>query len=298
MTAARVGPTWALPLMIAVVVGWGVNWPLMKIALMEMPPLHFRTLCLGIGAAGVFVVAWLTGAKLRVPAGAWPKLILLACLNFLIWNLASAYGLRWLDSGRAAILAYTMPLWSVLFGVWILKERMTGRRVVGLLLGLAGMLALLGGEITSAGRSPLGAMLMIVAAVSWAIGIVVMKRWPVDLPPASLTAWQMAIAAAPIAVGALLLEEGSFAPWSLSPRAAWAATYTLVVSYLFCQWAWIKLALVLPVAISSLSTLAIPVIGVFAGILVLGERPAVSDYLALALVSLALAVVLIQPRRR
>ena len=290
-------PRWAIPLMIALVLGWGVNWPLMKRTLAEMPPLHFRTLCLGIGSIGVFAMAYASRLRIRVPAGAWPRLVLLAVLNFLVWNVTSAYGLRLLDSGRAAILAYTMPLWSILFSVWLLRERLTGRRLAALAVGLVGMLALLGGELNVAGRSPLGASLMIVAAIGWGLGIVVMKRWPIDLPATSLTAWQMGIAAVPVVIGALVLEEGSFAPWSLSMPAALAATYTVLVGYLFCQWAWVKLALALPVAVSSLCTLAIPVVGVFSGMLLLGERPAGTDYIALILVSLALAMVLIQPRR-
>jgi drug/metabolite transporter (DMT)-like permease len=294
---ARALPGWALWLLAALTLLWGANWPAMKIAVGAMPPLHFRSVCLFVGAAGVFTVAALAGQRLAVRSADWGRLAMLSLFNFFVWNVTSIYGVRLIDSGRASILAYTMPLWAVLLGMWILRERLTPRRALGLALGLAGMLFLLGGELAQAGRSPLGAALMIVAAVGWALGLVLMKRWPVDLPASSLTAWQMLLAAVPVLAGALALEEGTFLPWTLPPREAWAAIYTIVVGYVFCQWAWIKIALVAPVSISSLSSLMIPVVGVFSGMIVLGERPGWNDFAALGLVSLALAVVLLPSHR-
>ena len=199
------------------------------------------------------------------------------------------------DVGMDAVPEFTG---ASLLGVWLLREPLTRRRTAGLAFGLLGMLALLGGEITAAGRSPLGALLLLSAAASWALGVVAMKRWPVDLPASSFTAWQMLIAGVPILFAALVFEAGTFFPWTLSPRVAWASLYTIGVTYIFCQWAWTKIALVAPVALSSISTLIIPVIGVMSGIVLLGERPGWNDFLALVLVCLALAVVLMPGRAR
>jgi hypothetical protein len=66
------------------------------------------------------------------------------------------------------------------------------------------------------GRSPLGAILMIGAAVSWAIGIIMMKRWPVFLPVSTFTAWQLLISVPPIILFAITFESGSFNPFALS----------------------------------------------------------------------------------
>lgn len=291
-------PAWAIGLMAVLIVLWGFNWPIMKTALAEMEPLRFRTACLVVGAAGVFLVAWATGQRLRVPEGQWTRLILVAVLNFLFWNLLSVYGLRLLASGRAAILAYTMPLWAVLLGMWLLRERLTVRRAVGLALGLIGMLLLIAPGFNAAGKSPLGAALMIGCAMTWALGIVVMKRWPVALPASSFTAWQMAIAAVPVLALALVFESGTFFPWALSPRAGWAAAYTIFLCYILCQWIWVKLALIMPVALSTVSSLATPVVGTFGGVLLLGETLEWNDYGALVFVSLALLVVLWPARQR
>jgi drug/metabolite transporter (DMT)-like permease len=290
-------PRELIPLLVVLTLLWGFNWPMMKLALTEMAPNHFRSLCLLSGAAGLFAIAIGSRLPIRVPAGAWPRLIVLALLNFSAWNVLVAYAVPMMDSGRAAILAYTMPVWAVMFGRWLLKERLTPRRLAGLALGMAGMLLLLWSEIAAVERSPLGAVLIIAAAVLWGLGTVIMKRWPIALPASTLTAWQLLIGAAPIVVFAVFFEEGSFNFLTLSPPAITGVVYNMVVSFIFCQWAWIKIALVAPVSVSSVATLLIPVVGVFSGVIVLGERPHWQDYVALVLVSLAIASVLMPPRQ-
>jgi drug/metabolite transporter (DMT)-like permease len=270
---------------------------MMKLALAEMPPNHFRSLCLVSGTVGVAAIAAANRLPMRVPRGQWPRLVLISLLNFTAWNMLVAYAVPMMSSGRAAILAYTMPVWAVFFGLWVLNETLTPRRALGLVLGMAGMALLLWSEIAALERSPLGAMLIVAAAVLWGLGTVVMKRWPVSLPASSLTAWQMGIGAIPIVLAALIFEDGSFDLTRLSTPALLGVLYNMVISFIFCQWAWIKIALVAPVGVSTVGTLLVPVVGVFSGALVLGERPHWQDYAALVLVGLAIASVLLPERR-
>jgi drug/metabolite transporter (DMT)-like permease len=288
-----VPPPSIMALVVLLALGWGVNWPVMKVVLAEMPPLHFRVLCLAVGAAGLFAIARANRLPIRVPPGAWPRLIVITLFNVAAWNVLAVYGVTFMESGRAAILAYTFPVWGVLLGVWVLREPLTGRRLVGVILGLLGMLLLLGDEIQAVGRSPTGALLLIASAISWAVSTAIMKRWPVDLPTTSFTGWQMLLALAPILAGALLFENGSFSPLALSTWPFWGLVYNALVSSIFCNWAWIKIATHAPISVSSLSTLMIPIVGVFSGMLLLGEHPQSSDLAALVLVVAALAAVLL-----
>jgi len=294
--------TYALPpsiivLVVLLALGWGSNWPLMKVVMTEMAPLHFRVLCLTAGAVGLFAIARANRLPIRVPQGHWPRLIAITLFNVAAWNVLAVYGVTFMESGRAAILAYTFPMWSVLLGVWFLREPLTGRRLAGVILGLLGMLLLLGDEVHAVGRSPTGALLLIASAVSWAMSTAIMKRWPVDLPTTSFTGWQMLLALVPILFGALLFEEGSFSPLALSTWPLWGLIYNAIISSIFCNWAWIKIATYAPISVSSLSTLMIPIVGVFSGMLMLGERPHWSDFAALVLVVAALAAVLLPQRR-
>jgi len=296
-TRTSVLPPSITVLVVLLTLGWGANWPLMKVVMTEMAPLHFRVLCLIAGATGLFAIARANQLPIRVPQGQWPRLIAIAAFNVAAWNVLAVYGVTFMESGRAAILAYTFPVWGVLLGVWFLREPLTGRRLAGVLLGLLGMLLLLGEEIRAVGRSPTGALLLIASAISWAISTAIMKRWPVNLPTTSFTGWQMLLALVPILSGALIFEKGSFSPLELSTGPLWGLIYNAIVSSIFCNWAWIKIATHAPISVSSLSTLMIPIVGVFSGMLVLGERPQWSDFAALVLVVAALAVVLTPQRK-
>ena len=275
---------------------WGLNWPVVKTVLTVMSPLHFRSWGLAVGAVSLFAMARLGGLPIRVPRGAWGRLTVIAMFNVAAWNVLTAFGIPLMDSGRAAILAYTFPVFGALFSVWLLKERLTLRRGAGLVLGIAGLALLLGTELTAVGRSPLGALLLLGSAVSWALGTVVMKRSPVGLPTTSFAAWQLTISFAPVFLCAVLFERGGFSPLPLSLWPFLGFLFSVFVCSIFCYWAWFKIAAVAPATISSLSTLMIPVVGVFSGMLLLSERPQWTDYAALALVITALASVLIPPR--
>jgi len=141
--------------------------------------------------------------------------------------------------------------------------------------------------------APKGTLLMMGAALSWAIGTVLMKRYPVDLPVASLTAWQLLLGGIPIYAGALAFEMHSLHPLTLWPAVA--LTYNVVIAFVFCYWAWFKIVISVPLGVSSLSTLMTPVVGVFSGMMVLSEVPHWQDFAALGLVLLALATVMLPP---
>ena len=286
-------PASILWVLVALTLGWGFNWPMIKLALTEMPALSFRSVCLAGGAAGLFAIAARAGLRLRPPRGQWGRLLLITLFNITIWNVSVVYGISYMSSGRAAILAYTMPLWSVPLSAWLLRERITARRVLGVGLGMAAMLLLLSNELQAVRAAPRGTLLMMSAALSWAIGTVLMKRYPVDLPVASLTAWQLLLGGIPIYAGALAFEMQRLQPLTLWPAVA--LIYNVLIAFVFCHWAWFKIVTSVPVGVSSLSTLMIPVVGVFSGMLVLSERPHWQDFAALGLVLPALATVILPP---
>ena len=71
---------------------WGFNWTAMKTALAEVPPWTFRTLCLGLGSAVLFLALRAGGQRLALPTGQWGRLWLLALLNITCWNMLVAFG--------------------------------------------------------------------------------------------------------------------------------------------------------------------------------------------------------------
>ena len=281
-------------LLAALTLFWGFNWPMMKLALTELPVWSFRTLCILAGAVGLFSIARTQGLRIRVVDGQWKRLACVSLFNITGWNMLVGYGVSMLPSGRSAILAYTMPMWTVILSTLFLREALTTRKTSGVILGMSGMALLLGADFAHMHASPTGALLIIGAAVSWAIGTVIMKRFPVDLPTTSFVAWQLTLGGIPVIVGALLMDWGTWQP--ISHIAAAGLLYNMLIASIFCHWAWFKIATTAPASIAALSTMMIPVVGVFSGMLVLGEQPHWQEYAALVLVTLALATVLIPAR--
>jgi drug/metabolite transporter (DMT)-like permease len=282
-------------LLAALTLAWGFNWTAMKLALSQVPPWTFRSICLVLGSGILFLVLHLGGHKLSPPHGQWRRLVLLSVLNIGAWNILVAYGLTMIASGRAAILGYTMPVLAIPLSIWLLGERLTPAKTAGLVLGMAGLGLLLVDAFGAAQAAPLGTVLVLGAAASWALGAVLQKKYPVGLAAGPYTAWIMLVSGVPILAGAVLFEDLS-ALAHLRPVAFFGIAYNVLVAFAFAHWAWIKLATSLSVTVFSLSMLVIPVVGVISGMLFLGERPSLVEYAALGLVLAALATVA-APRR-
>jgi drug/metabolite transporter (DMT)-like permease len=292
----RIFPTRLLWLLVGLTVAWGANWPVMKIVVAEMPPMHFRFVCLLFGIVGLFSVARIGGLPRRMPAGQWPRVVVIGLIYMGGWNIGAVYGVQLMASGRAATLGYTMPAWGAVLAPLLLGEPYNGRRLAGVALALGGVLLLLGAEARAVDRSPIGVLCMLVAAFSWALSTVLMKRWNVPLPTVSFVAWQMVVGLVPISAVALTFERGTFNPFALSVWPMLGVWYNVVIVFVFGFWAWTKIALVAPVGVSSLAVMLIPVVGVFSGMLLLGERPQWPDYAALTLVVASLCTVLLPSR--
>src|SRR5260221_489463 len=275
---------------------WGCNWTAMKLAIADVAPFTFRTLCLGLGSGVLFAFLRASGQPLVVPRDQWRRLALLAFFNITCWNLLVVYGLSMMPSGRAAILAYTMPAWSIPLSILLLGERLTARKLLGLALGVTGMLLLVWDEFHRLQGAPFGALLVLGAAFTWAIGTILQKKYPVRAPLAGFTAWLMLIGGVPIYIGALLLEDFSKLA-NVGLPSALGAAYNVLLAFAWAHWAWIKLATSVSVTVFSLCMLLIPVVGVFSGMLFLGEQPGWPEYTALAFVLGSLATVVVPQRK-
>jgi drug/metabolite transporter (DMT)-like permease len=231
---------------------WGLNWPMMKLALADLPVWTFRGACLVSGTIGLFTIARANGLAVRVPEGQWPRLMMTAFFNIAVWNVLIGYGLTLLPAGRSAILAYTMPLWVVVLSIFVLNEKLTARRIAGVTLGMGGMLLLIGSELAVLRAAPVGALLVVGAAFSWAIGTVLMKRYPTQLPTTSFVAWQLALGGIPVIAGALILDWGKWQP--IGAPATVGLLYNMFVAFIFCHWAWFKIATSAPAGVAALST--------------------------------------------
>ena len=281
--AAALPPS-GIALLVALTVTWGLNWPMMKLALQEVQPWAFRSLCLMVGGASLLALTRASGGRVRFPTERLGPLALVALFNITAWHLLSAYALLNTGSGRAAIIGYTMPLWAALLSVFVLGAQLTLRQGLALLLGMAALVLLIGKDFAVVGAAPVGALLMAGAALSWAIGTVLVKKFAWDgMAVMALTGWQQLIGGAPIVLGWWLLE-----PWpdllGLSLPAALGLAYAVFVAMIFCHTAYFKLVSLLPAHVAAISVLAVPVVGVVSSAWLLGEPVGLAEAAALLLV--------------
>jgi drug/metabolite transporter (DMT)-like permease len=273
---------------------WGLNWPGMKIILSEVSVWWFRALCLMFGGSFLMLISALSGNRCRLYFDEVRPVAVCGCFAILGWMVFSAYGVSLMPAGRASIIAFTMPLWATLVAAPVLGERITPGKIVGLILGLAGLGVLIGPDLVILKRAPVGALFMLLAAVSWALGTVLLKRIAWRIPTLSNVAWQLLLSAVPVTLIAALSEPFPDLG-TLSGRAMIALVYLFLFPMSFCQWAYFKTVGLLPASIAAIGTLLVPVIGVFSSYLILGESVGGGDIAALLLVLSALVLVLLVP---
>lgn len=273
---------------------WGLNWPIMKIGVRELPPLTFRTISMLGGLVVIWVAARMQGASLAIPAGRTMTVIRLAIPNMLIWHSMIIIGVKLLSSGRAAILGYTMPAWAVLSGLIFFGDRISRSALLGIALAMSGALLLLSSEFSRLSGQPLGTVLALIAAAGWGFGTVLMKRTQLDMPTISLTFWMLSLTTAIMAILALIFEYPEIRMPNL---IEWGAIiYNSAIIFGFAHVVWFRLARILPPVASSLSVMFIPVLGTFSGAWILGEVPHWQDYVAMLLILSAMSTVLFKPR--
>jgi drug/metabolite transporter (DMT)-like permease len=273
---------------------WGGNWPVAKLGVSAMPPLWFRALGTGGGVLVLFCFARLRGINLLVPRGKRVRLVALALPNMVLWYALVSIALVTVPAGRAAILGFTMPAWVALFGLFGIGERPDRLSLVSVALSLAATALLVGGSALVLGQS-LAIGLIVLAAVCWAAGTILLRRWPIEIDTTALTLWMLLTTALALFLLSAVFERSH---WVMPDRAGWyAIAYNAVIVVGFGNIAWFALARQLPPVVSGLSTMMIPVVGVFSSILMVGEVPGPRDWIALTLVALALFLA-VAPRPR
>jgi drug/metabolite transporter (DMT)-like permease len=261
-------------------VGWGFNWPVTKYLLSELPPLTMRGSCGVIGALLLALLALVSGQSLRVPRELWGRLVLAAFLNVACWMALMGLALLYLPASEAALIAYTMPIWASILAWPVLGERPNLLRVISLVMAFAGLAAIMGGNGLAASVTKLpGIIMALVGAFGFAIGTVLAKKLPLNLPPLSAAAWQIGIGCLPVAILGLLVESADIARVS---QLGWILIfYSTVIQFCIAYVSWFAALARLPASVAAIGTMAVPVIGVVASAVALHEPLGIGQIAAL-----------------
>lgn len=272
------------------ILAWGLNWPAIKVLLLEWPPFFSRGVA-GVAAAVLLAgIALWRGESLAVPPRFWPRLGFAAFTNVFAWMGFGTLAMKYLPISEAALLAYTMPIWTMLFAWPVLGERPTLRSVAALVLAFAGLAVLFSGQSLAFDETKLiGVVTALSCAILFAFGSVT-ARTPIPLQRFALVAWQLALGCVPMVIIGLIFEHPNLG--GLSPRGWALMLYMTLGPMAIAYVTWFGALSRLKPAAATTGSLGVPVVGVCSGALFLGDpfgaREIISLVLTLAGVALAL----------
>ncbi|MDP3046084.1 MAG: EamA family transporter [Chloroflexota bacterium] len=268
---------------------WGINWTFMKIGLESLPPFLLLG-CRQLVAGGFFVLlARARGSQF--PRGrlmAWAIVLGFVMTGFS--NGAMFWGVQYITSGLASILFGTMPFFAAAFAHFWNRERLNVWSVLGIIVGFAGVALLLGNRVGAQSAMALwGQVALLVSAVTWAMPLVLSRRWLSHEDTIALTGIQM-LAGAGLLVPLGLVSEGLDRVHMVA--SGWVALVYMTVAsggLGFVLYFWLMRRL--GATRLSLTSFVTPVVAVISGIVVLGEPVEANLFIGLALIAVGIGVV-------
>jgi drug/metabolite transporter (DMT)-like permease len=285
------GRDWAILGILAVI--WGGAFFFIGIAVRHVLPLTYVWLRLTIAAVAMWGYLYFKGEKLGLPKQVWASILLLALLNNALPFTLFGWGQTHIASGLASILNATTPIWGVVVAHFLTHdERMSPRKIAGVLLGFGGVALMIGPSLlASLGTSALAQLACVTAALSYALAAVWARRFRVlGVSPLSVTTGQLTAGALMMLPLSLIVDQ----PWThpFPPISAWAAITALA---LFCTAfgyvLYFRLIETSGATNALLVTLLVPPVAILLGFLFLGEQLAAQDFLGLGLIALGLAAI-------
>jgi drug/metabolite transporter (DMT)-like permease len=272
---------------------WGGAFFFIGVAVRHVQPLTYVWLRLSIAAVAMWLFLRARGHPLGLPHEVWGSILLLALLNNALPFTLFGWGQTHIASGLASILNATTPIWGVVVAhVLTHDERMTPRKVAGVLLGFAGVATMIGPTLLSnVGGNALAQLACVSASLSYALAAVWARRFKrMGLKPMAVTTGQLTAGAVMMFPLAMIVDQ----PWqyALPPLTAWGAIVALaLLCTAFGYVLYFKLIDSAGATNALLVTLLVPPVAIFLGATFLGESLAPQDFLGLALIALGLAAI-------
>ncbi|GAA0500910.1 DMT family transporter [Salinibacillus aidingensis] len=267
---------WAIGVMILVItLLWGYAWVLMKDALQYMGPFTFSAFRFGTGTLTMIIVLAIMRIGLP-PKDKWGHLLVAGILQTSIVFLFVMYGLRFVDAGKSSVLLYSMPIWSSILAAKFLKEKVPRMKMIGLGMGLIGLLTILGWDIWI-NQNPsiiIGELLIVTAAISWGASNVYYRLKLSDVPQLQVNTYQMLFGTLGIILASIVMEWGDSV--QLTGESIYYVLFTGVLASALCFTAWFFLLSLIDMVTTTISTLLVPVFGMFFGWLLLDEKLTIS----------------------
>jgi drug/metabolite transporter (DMT)-like permease len=264
---------------------WGSTYLAIRVAVMEgagWGPFWLGATRVLAAAAVLFAFNAMRGARLKPTRG---ELGILTATGLLLWvggNGAVNWAEQRIDSGLAALIVGTMPIWVALMESVIDRRRPSLLLSASLVIGFGGLVVLTSPMLQDGVKSDLmGVVVVVFAAVSWGFGSIVVNRRPMAFDPIVISGWQQLTGGVGFAVIALLVSEPAPQP---TPEA-WAAwAYLVVFGSLIAYTCFVYALKLLPTTVVMTYAYVNPVIAVLLGWIILSEPITVHTLLGMVLI--------------
>jgi O-acetylserine/cysteine efflux transporter len=274
-------------LALVVVLVWGLNFLVIDFGLDDVPPFVFVALrFLLVAIPAVFF--------LKPPTIGWRNVLLIGIfLSFGQNSLLYLSLVLGMPPGLASLLIQAQVVLSVIVSAIMLRERPTRRQLIGIVIGMLGLAVVVIGHSQAAPWLP--AVILLLAALSWAIGNVLSRRAQAS-SGLSLVAWSALVVPLPSLALAMLVDGPTVVINSLT-HLSWAAILSTLFTVVFSSFIgfgiWNTLLAKYPTSAVVPFTLLIPIVGILAAWIVVNEQPTISQIIggAIMLTGLAIAVV-------
>ena len=280
-------------LLVTLWVVWGTAFVVIKEGTDHSPPLLYAALRLAVAAVvtGLAVLARRGEPMDRVDRRRLHRYgLVLGLVNGFAFFALQTQGIAMSDTGFSAVVIYTQPLIVAVLARRFLRERLRPRQVIGLAAGWAGV-ALAGVEGLRLGAAdPAGYLLLLGSALAWAVGSLIVKSAPRQLPVAHLIFLQNAYGVAPLALLAVLLGGDVDWGWPLAASVLWVGSAATAGGFAL-QFALLRRG---QASVVSAWIFAVPVISTAVGVVVRDE--ALSLGLVVGALAVGVAIWLVSPR--
>jgi drug/metabolite transporter (DMT)-like permease len=294
-SVVRAAPTRIVYFYLAViVVSWAGNWPLMKLALSDAPPLAFVLLRL-IGTLALMTpILRAFGAPLVPLRGERLGLFWVGQFQVTGFLLFAITGLAIEAPGRAIVLAYTFSLWAIPIGVMLGVERLTRPHLIGAAIGFAGLVLFMNPGLVDwrNARTLLGNGFLLLAAIDWALGSCLYRKRSWRTGFWTQTFWQLVVSA-PVVLAFALPQTDEPVRWSIGLIAILA--YNCVVTTALGYFLWAKVLAEMPAATAGQVLALTPVGGFLLSIAVFGGDLTLDVVAAVALIVAGIILTLRAP---
>ncbi len=274
---------------------WGSAFAMVDIGLDYSPPVLFAGLRAVVGGLAMVVAALLWGGTPNLRRD-WSVFVLLALFNVVLFIGLQTYAIVYLPSGSAAVLVYLQPI-LVGFLAWlILGEELSASKVVGLLLGFSGIVAVSSASLSGAAHalSPIGVVLGTASALAWALGTVYFKRYEARVSTLWAVALPFVVGGAALTILGLVVESWDEVSWT--GAFVGSLLYSALIGISAAWVIWFGLVRAGEASRVAAYIFAVPLTAVLVGALVLDEPLSYSLLVGAALVVCGIYLVNRPPR--